>query len=289
MAGLLTEVWTTEVMEDLIVDTDFLSGMEDMSQYVEYNTINLAIAGVEPECFVNNTTYPIPFHQRTDVPVALPLDTYDTENTLVRNIEAMEVSYDKRASVLAGHKRSIQRKLRAKACYAVGPSTNSADMPIIFASGTADANGLAKITYADILALSVAFDDAEIPAEDRHIILTATHRSQLRAEDKTRFNEVMKDKEIEGFKIHTTAKKYLPRYHKTTGAKYAFGAASDANESYASIAWQKNYVGYALGTAEQFAREKDPEQRGDIMGFQARALTSRKRNKGCAAIVSKAV
>ena len=40
----------------------------------------------------------------------------------------------------------------------------------------------------------------------------------------------------------------------------------------------------AMGTVDMFAKEKDPEIRGDIIGFQMRALALPIRNKAIGAI-----
>jgi hypothetical protein len=267
----------------------FVSEMRDLSAFVENNTINLAEAGVNPDVLVNNTSYPVPFAQRADVPIALPLDTYDTENTLIRNIETAELSYDKRASVIYGHKQSLQMMFLQKAAFAVAPATDGTFTPLLATTGAANTEtGLKRMSFKDVLKLKKRFDNAVIPADGRILVLSAQHQEDLEAEDVDRFNRVMDKGVLCGFKLYFLADKRLPRYHKTTGVKYGFATADDANISHASVAFHKMEAARAQGDIDLFLREKDPELRGDMLGMQQRALTVSMRNKGIAAIYSPA-
>ena len=51
----------------------------NMDEYVNNNVINLAEAGVDPDVLINNTTYPVPIQERTDTPLTLALDYFDTK------------------------------------------------------------------------------------------------------------------------------------------------------------------------------------------------------------------
>ena len=66
-------------------------------------------------------------------------------------------------------------------------------------------------------------------------------------------------------------------------------AAAAGTDAVASIAFHKDEVMRAQGSQDLFLREKDPETRSDIMGFQMRGLSVPIRNKGIAAIYSAAV
>ena len=54
----------------------------------------------------------------------------------------------------------------------------------------------------------------------------------------------------------------------------------------ASIAWIRTEVMRATGTVDVFHREKDPEARGDILGYQQRFSALPLRNKYIGAIYS---
>lgn len=287
--GLNKEIWLPELMEGFYADDSFLSEMRDMSAFVDNDVINLAEAGVNPDVLVNNTVYPISYSQRADVPIALSLDTFDTENTLVRNIETAELAYEKRNSIMYGHKQALRMTFMEKAAHAVAPSADSALTPLLQTTG-AGVGGFRNMTFSDILDLEERFDQAEIPTEGRILVLNATHLKHLRLEDADKYKDMIKDGKIETFKVYRLASKRLPRYNKTTGAKVAYGAAAaPSTDTISSIAFHKDEVMRAQGSQDIFSREKDPELRGDMIGFQMRGLSLPIRGKGVAAIYSAAV
>lgn len=286
MSELNKEIWLAEIMEKFYPDWSFLSVVRDLSMFVENNTLNLADAGVDPNVLINNSTYPIPYAQRSDVPLALPMDTYDTENTLVRNIEEMETSYDKMASVILGHKNALLNKLAQKAAHAYAPSADGTYTPVLSTSGATDGNNFKKITLDDILRLALAFDKLDAPDTGRILVLNPEHARILAMEDKALFKQFMEENQgfsLFGFKVFKYSK--TPVYNKTNGQKVAFGATpAPSTDTISSIAFLSTEVCKAQGDFEMFARQKDPGERGDIIGFQMRALTLPMRNKYIAAI-----
>ena len=288
-AGLNKEVWLAEIMEGFYADDMFVSEARDLSAFVENNTINLAEAGVNPEVLINNTSYPIPIAQREDTPLALPLDTLDTENTLVQSIETAELSYDKRASVEYGHRQALRMKVMERAAFRWAPASNGEFTPIITCTGEANEEGRRRLKFKDIRRLKRKFNNAEIPAEGRILVLSAQHMEDLENENLTLYNQLLNTNNLYGFKVYELAEKRLPRYNHSTGAKIAWGAAAQATDTHASIAFHKDEVMRCDGTVDMFVREKDPELRGDVLGFQQRNLTMPFRNKGIAAIYSPVV
>jgi hypothetical protein len=290
-SGLNREIWLAELMEGFYADDLFLSECRDLSPFVDNDIINLAEAGVNPDVLINNTTYPVAVAERADGAIALTIDNFDTENQAVKNADLVELAYDKLASIVYGHKQALRMKIMEKAAHAIAPASNTAFTPIITTTGANDGNGNKKLTFADILKLSQAFDDAEISAEGRILVLTSQHRSDLMNEDRTLFNQMMATNMLYDFKIYKLASKRLPRYNKTTGAKVAFGAAAvPATDVRASIAFHKDEVGRAMGSETMFhsKAENDPTYRRDVIGFAKRAMVIPIRNKGVAAIYSPA-
>jgi hypothetical protein len=286
--GLNKEVWLAEIQEGFYADDMFINECRDLSAFVENDIINLAEAGVDPAVLINNTTYPIDISDREDLPIAIEIDTFDTENTAVKNIEAIELAYDKLASVVRGHKNALRMAIMEKAAHAIAPGTDGTFTPKMVTTGANDGTGRLRMTFADILRLRTRFNQAEIPAEGRVIVLSAAHEEDLELENKDLYNQILGKGVIYGFKIYNLADTRLPRYHKTTGAKIAFGASVTSDHRYASIAFQKDEVCRAKGSEEMFwgKKENDPTYRRDVVGFQQRAICLPIRNKGVAAIYS---
>jgi len=282
-AGLNKEIWLPEILEHFFPDNSWLKRSRDLSAFVENDKINLAEAGVMPEVLINNTTYPIPIETRDDIPISLELDYFDTKNTVLRNAEKVELSYDKRQSLIFGHKQSLQLSFAKKAIHGYAPQSDSADTPVIATTGDVE-NGFKKITLEDILNLYKRFNKIDAPDGNRVLVLNPEHEAQLMAEDLKLFKEVMKTGDLFGFKVFRYSK--TPVYDITTGEKKAFGAAAGANDTIASVAWVETEVMRAVGTMEMFSKDKDPEARGDILGFQMRGIALPIRNKAIAAIYS---
>lgn len=287
MAGLNKEIWIAEILEGFYPDWSFMSEPRDMSAFVEYNTINLAEAGVDPDVLINNSVWPIAFAQRSDVPIALPLDTYDTENTLVRNVEEIETAYDKMASVTAGHRNALINKFSHKAIHAYAPAANATATPVVSTTG-ATVNGFKNITLDDVDELATRFDEIDAPDGSRVLVLHPRHLKQLRSEDRELFKGFVsgkKDFNLLGFRVYTYSK--TPVFNKTSGAKVAYGAAAaPSTDTISSVAFLNTEVCKAQGTIEMFADLKNPGQRGDIIGFQMRGLALPFRAKGLGAIYS---
>lgn len=69
--------------------------------------------------------------------------------------------------------------------------------------------------------------------------------------------------------------------------KKAYGAAvTEDTDTQASLMYCDTEVMRAMGTTEVFAKYKDPEQRGDILGYQQRFTALPIRGKYTAALYS---
>lgn len=287
MAGLAKEIWLPEIMEGFYPDSSFLTEARDLTAFVENDKLNLAEAGVNPDVLVNNTTYPVPMSERADIPHEIELDYYDTTNTVIRNAVKSELSYDKRASVLYGHRQALMTYFMQKAIHAYAPTTDGEFTPVLETTGTAGNDGFKAVTFDDFDTLENRFDEAEIPVEGRIIVLCLKHQMQLKAEDRKLYKEVMRDKQLGTFKVYKLAEKRMPLFDFFTGEKKAYGAAAEPNTTQmVSVAFHKDEVMRCDGSLDLFFRERDPEQRGDILGFQKRGIALPLRGKALGALVS---
>jgi len=286
-AGLLKEIWTDILLEGFYPKGSFVSEGRDMSALVEYNKIHLAEAGANPEVLIDNTSYPIATSQRTDVAKELALKTLDTTSTIVRNLEAMELAYDKMASVVYGHKQQLLKAVTQLSAWNWTPASNATYTPVIATTGAANTLSMKKIKFEDILNLMVKYNAVDLPDEGRVLVLNPQHQAELMEQDMNLFKNVMATGNLFGFKVFTTSA--TPVFNKSTGAKVAFGAAAaPATDTYCSFAFQKDEVMKAMGTVEMFSQFKSPAEKGDIVNFQMRFCALPLRAKGIAAIYSSA-
>lgn len=279
------QYWIAMLKENFIPSTSFLSRSVDMSEFVDYNKINLAEAGVDPKVLVDNTNFPIASAQRTDTPLELPLHTFDTENTIVRNIEEKESAYKKMESVVRAHKNALLRQTSSFAANSWAPSKNADLTPVRATTGAPNASGQKALSFEDILQLRSWFTGREVPVDSLVLVLNSIHEADLLAEDAKRYKEMIVNGQIWGIKYFTSS--VLPYYTAATGAKKAYGAAvAEATDTQASLMYCDTEVMRAMGTTEVFAKYKDPEQRGDILGYQQRFTALPIRGKYVATLYS---
>lgn len=286
--ALNKQIWIGQIMQGFYPSDDFLSKVTDFSQFVEYDALHIASAGVDPKVLVNNSTYPIKVVGREDADQFIQLDKFETENTIVRRPDAIEYSYDKLESVIRQHRSTLRTSVASKAIHAYAPTTNTADTPLIMTSG-ATVNGRKRMTFEDLLKLKEMFDEALIPLENRYIVLHPKHVTDLLLEDLKMFKDLTEIKDGEprkfaGFGVYQFP--YMPTYQidGENANKVGFDAEKTAN--FASVAFCSTEVMKSDGDIYMYSREDDPEERGTIVGFDKRFIALPIRGKGVGAIIS---
>jgi len=291
MSGLRKEVWVNQLTKRFYPDSSFLKYTKDFSALVENDIINMTDVGVDPNVLINNTTYPIAVSQRTDTNLPITLDLFETENTLVRNPDNIERSYDQLETVLMGHRNVLRSKTGEKAAHAFAPATDSVYTPILKTTGVSTgAAGRLRLQVADILALKERFDVVDIPLEDRYLVLHPSHLTDLILEDTKAFKDLTDivnglPKRFAGFNILQFSRPAI--YNHTTMVKKAFGSvAVPATDTFCSFAFHKDEVMKADGVVKMYQRVDDPLERGTIVGFDKRFIAVPIRNQAIGAIVS---
>ncbi len=279
------QVWIKQIMEGFYPNDLFLNKVTDFSQFVENNRLHIASAGIDPKVLVNNTTYPIGVVQRTDQDNEIVLDKFETENTLVRRPETIEYSYDKLESVIGQHRATLRKTAAMKAIHAFAPAENTDNTPVIETTGLTY-EGRKRLRYIDILTLKERFDNAEIPLEERYLVLHPKHVTDLLLEDIELFKELTNIKNGEplkfaGFGCFSFSK--MPTYTNQF-KKVAF--SQENTEQFSSVAFQSKEVMKADGDIYMYANVDDPRERGTIVGFDKRFVAMPIRGKGVGAIVS---
>lgn len=289
MGTLNKQIWVNHLSGNFYPDSSFLKHVRDFSTLVDNDVINMAEAGVDPNVYINNTTYPIKTTQRIDKPISIELDLFETENTLIRRPEVLEFAYDQMESVLMGHRNQLRAVTAAKAAHAFAPQKDTDFTPVIATSGEQAADGRKRLTIEDILHLKERFDNANIPQEGRFLVLHPKHLSDLILFDVKAFKDITdfvngQPQRFAGFSILQTSVTAI--YNNTTKEKVAFSAEKTNTDTFCSFAFQKDEVMKADGLVHMYARLDDPEERGAIVGFDKRFIALPIRNKGVGAIVS---
>lgn len=277
------QIWEASILEGKIPDTAFLGRGENKDECVEFNTINLQEAGVDPEVYIDKKE-DIGVVQRVDIPYQLALHTFDTQNTLVKNIEAKEASYAKVESVVRSHKNALLRKKSAFAAQNWSPSQNSDFNPVLVATGAVGVTGYKALTFEDVLLLESKYLMLDVELDGLNLVLHPYHLADLMAQDMKLYKAMLDGRKIFGFNQFKFTK--TPIFNSTTGVKKAMGAVAAATDAISSFSFLDSEVMRATGTVEVFIKENCPITRGDTMGFQQRFTALPLRNKYMGAIYS---
>ena len=129
LMALQTQVWTSEIIENPFPDGSFIKQSKDLSEWVDHDKINLVEAGVEPavyEDYFNGNENPLPLADISDIPHEVVLKTYSTEQTRHRDLQDVELQYDKRSSIIKRHKQALDRNMAVRAAFAWTPAATNA-------------------------------------------------------------------------------------------------------------------------------------------------------------------
>ena len=288
MADLRKEVWVNQLTKNFYPDSAFLKYAKDFSALVENDAINMTDVGVDPDVLINNTTYPIEIKQRTDANIRIELNLFETENTIVRNPDAIEYSYNKLENVIMGHRNILRSRTAEMAAHAYAPAADDVFTPVLTTSGESF-NGRKRLTIEDILYLKERYDAFDCPLESRYLVLHPSHLSDLILLDVKAFKDIADlqnglPNRLAGFNILQFSKPAI--YDFITKAKKSFGALATETDVFSSFSFHGDEVMKADGTVGMYKRIDDPELRGTVVGFDKRFIGVPIRNKALGAILS---
>lgn len=289
--ALHKEIWIADIIEGFLPKNEFVSRSIDHSLYVTNKTVHVPNAGVAPEVKVNLSDFPATAGKRTDADLTYNIDTLYSMPIHIQDSEKVELSYDKRASVLAQMKSELQRTAIERIMYAwakdgiskVATTGESVAAHIPTATGNRKA-----FCVADVLAVKKLFDANDVPAEGRYMLLDAEMYNQLleALTDGAKMNflaganpEIGVVGQFMGFSFYMRSKALKAT---STGAKKEWSASAAATDSAAGLAWQQNCVSRAMGNTDVYADDKNPLYYGDIMSCTVRVggTAVRQDNKG---------
>ena len=165
--ALNKEIWINDIVEGFFPANEFVSRSLDHSMYVNNKTVHVPNAGLPPEIKKNIGSFPVTASKRTDTDLTYDIDTFYSVPIHIQNSEVVELSYDKRQSVLAQMRAELQRVVIESvlaswlpASPTLLPTTGEA-----VASHIATATGNRKrLTINDIKTLKLTFDRQDIPS-----------------------------------------------------------------------------------------------------------------------------
>lgn len=292
------EVWLSRVISMLTTANvaPWLDGIEELDTEIievgsgatsEQNIIHLPVETFKPEVLINNSTYPIALQNFNDDEVTIQLDKYQTKVTTLSDDQIIGASYRRIDSATRGHVVQINSAKYKKSIHAIAPAVNTAKTPVVNLS-----NHQGDV-YDAIVALKSAFDNAEVPAEGRRLVLCNDHYNQL-LRDRNRFGDLLSNMNtgktapvIAGFEIYS----YIgnPTYD-STGKKKAWGAIPIEGDVPASVAFYKGNIAKKTGITKQYfsPASVDPENQTNKLNYRHYFIALPAKNETVGAIIGQA-
>ena len=292
------EIWQRTIVEGLFADDSFLSKAVNDDMYVnEGKKVHIPNAGSPSGVVVNRTSLPATVYTRTDQDVNYDLDELSTNPILIKYADLVELSYNKRNSVIDQDRKELIFKaaeaLLAAWCPAAANRVLTTGTGV--AAWTPSATGLRKkITPADVAALQLRMNADNVPQTERYLLLDANMYQQLldgmtntqsigffQAADVKRGVMGM----LYGFEVMMRSTVYR---FAADGTLKALGDAGAETDNAGALAWQRDCVSRALGEVVMFDSTDNPLYFGDIYSFLVRVGGAIRRydKKGVYAIVS---
>ena len=297
------EIWEDHIEGNLFKNNEFLLASTDASQYVlNGKVVHIPQAGATPTVVMNRSSLPATVVQRVDTDVTYVLNEFSTDPILIPQADALELSYNKRESVLNEYESSLRQLTADNLLVSWSPSTTAG---IIRTTGASVASHLdsttgtrKKFTTTDLKYAQLTLNKQNVPLEERYALLSADMFQQL-TDDMSQtqyrdFSAAFDAKngvlgQLFGFKIMMRSN-VIVYDNSTTPVVKATGAAAAADDNDAVLCWQMNAIERALGDITFFEKIGDPQYYGDIYSVSVR-MGGRKRRadeKGLVAIVQSA-
>ncbi len=186
--ALSKQVWLGILKDDYEQENTWLNEAEDLSAFVASNqTLNFAEAGAAPEVYVNRTT-DVDSVEPTETPNAVDLDTYDSQNYKIRNINLSTLPYDKIKFYTTKSAKAIRDKEAAAAAHSFSPTVGGTKKFVLPTTGNVDAtSGKKMFTLDDVMKIAETCDSLIFPNEGRNLVLPSNMWWQL-----IRNNEILK-------------------------------------------------------------------------------------------------
>lgn len=291
------EIWLRDIVEGLFADNSFASKAVNDDQWVNQGKkVHIPNAGSPSAVKKNRSTVPGTVAKRTDADVEYTLDEFTTDPILIPHADMVELSYNKRQSVISQDRAQLIETACQNLLYKWAPASTN----FVRTSGDAAAahtdkatGNRKKLTKADVKALMVKFNKDNLPQTGRYLLLDAEMYAEL-LESLTEtdqlgfFRAADVQKGIVGqlYGFNVMQRSQVLRY-ATAGTLSEFGTEGVATDNAAGLAWHESCVSRALGEVKMFDDTDSPMYYGDIYSFLVRCGGAIRRSdkKGVYAIV----
>lgn len=297
------EIWQNHIIGNLFKDNQFLMAVFNADEYVlQGKVVHIPQAGGTPTVVKNRTQLPATVTSRTDVDITYPLDEFTSDPVKISNAETVELSYDKRESVLSESERALRETIAENILInwaPAGATRISRTTGENIAAHMPGATGFRKAFLpADLKKAGKLLDKDGVSAEDRNCLMSADMYDQFTdALTETQYRDYSRAYDE---KTGVLGKLYgFTVYKRATALAYTgdavpvvkpYGAAGTDTDNDAVLCWQKDCLERAIGDVVFYEHMNDPQYYGDIYSSLIRMGGRIRRNdsKGVMVIVQDA-
>ena len=108
--ALNISIWQGTLVENFYPDNSFASKSVDDSVFVKAHKVIIPNAGKPSNVKKNRTVKPAQVEQRTDNDLEYVIDELTTDPIYIPNIDTVELSYDKRSSIISNYRSQLQNE-----------------------------------------------------------------------------------------------------------------------------------------------------------------------------------
>lgn len=260
--ALIKEVWVADVQEALNRNADFLPYSTDDSAYIAFGTVHIPQSGANPTVVKNPATFPLIISERTDADRTYALNQFALQPTLITNLDELQISYDKRQSVLGQQITTLTQRIGDEVAisWTATGATNQ-----VATTGTATGSALAPgatgtrkdVTLLDIANMAKKLDLDNVPRGNRVMLMSSDMFWQLMGISdvlrasyngfQNQGNVMQTGTVAQLFGFNVMMRPVVSVFANTVTTPKAFGAATATTDNLACIAFHSTTVRRALG------------------------------------------
>ena len=283
-----TEVWVRDIKEVLFaLNNAFLRASVNHDAFVVNKTVHVPQAGSLPGAVKNRTVFPAPILDRADTTLDYDLDSFSVNPVRIGRIDEVQVSYQKRQSVMKQHLNILTDIIALEGIFNWASDTGANQVRTTGSTATDNLPPSAtgsrkKLTVVDIKNLAKTMDEQNVPDQGRWLLLPAAMYYEIFT-----INDLIKSdiaglltlptgvaNKILGFNVIKRSETVI---YDNAPVRKAVGAAPANDDNFGGIAWHVDFVATALGAIEVFANEKDAPNYGTVISADVLSKTTKLR------------
>lgn len=280
--ALEKEIWRSDIVHLLYKDNRFMEYALSADAFVkEGKFVHIPNASAGSNVVRNRAVFPAPVVKRTDTEAIYALEEFTSDPIWIPNIDTLQLSYDKRASVLQEDMAKLREVVAEWLLYNWANGIAGTNYQAIRTTGAATAATVAGATGTrkalvkkDLANARFIMNRANVPQEGRIALIPSDMMAALF--DDPDLNK--RDRALEAdLKEGTVPRLYgFDLIERSTSQVYDGPSLSakvpgaglvPATDMNSVLCWQQNYVERAMGTVEMFEQTNSPTYYGDIYSF----------------------